>query len=82
MDLINTQDFNELKESIKRDLNITVLPIVSVDQRETIVRLYLNRSNVDAVASAKESVEDFLMNRNVYCSLVPTSRVKPNRRGE
>ncbi|KAM0789310.1 hypothetical protein ACM66B_000148 [Microbotryomycetes sp. NB124-2] len=62
-----SQDWVALTERVKHDLNITVLPWVdrSGSEDETIVRFCLNRSNVDFLASARDLVEEFLVQRGV-----------------
>ena len=62
-----SQDFVDLTERIKRDLNIAVLPWVdrSGAGEETIVRFCLNRSNVDFLATARDLLEEYLVQRNI-----------------
>lgn len=79
-----SQDFLELTERIKRDLNITILPWVdrSGSGEETIVRFCLNRSNADFLPTARDLVEEYLVKKEVRrrpfsarncCSLTPRS---------
>lgn len=65
--LVSSTEFVALSERIKDDLNITVIPVVDASgaEEETIIRFCLNRSNVDAVASARDMVEEFLVANNV-----------------
>lgn len=77
-----SQDFVNLTEKIKRDLNITILPWVdrSGNNEETIIRFCLNRSNVDFLATSRDLVEEYLVQRNVRrCCLLSGS---PRRRSE
>lgn len=62
-----SQDFVNLTERIKRDLNITVLPWVdrSGAGEETIIKFCLNRSNVDFLGTARDLMEEYLASRNV-----------------
>ncbi|GAA5820041.1 hypothetical protein JCM10212_004987 [Sporobolomyces blumeae] len=62
-----SQDFVNLTEKIKRDLNITILPWVdrSGAGEETIIRFCLNRSNVDFLATSRDLVEEYLVSRNI-----------------
>ncbi|KAL8293147.1 hypothetical protein RQP46_000841 [Phenoliferia psychrophenolica] len=62
-----SQDWMNLTERIKRDLNITILPWVDRSGRgeETIVRFCLNRSNVDFLATSRDLVEEYLVGRNI-----------------
>ena len=62
-----TQDFLELQERIKRDLNITILPWVdrSGAGEETIIRFLLNRSNQHFLTTSRDTVEEFLLSKNV-----------------
>ncbi|KAM0754215.1 hypothetical protein T439DRAFT_285605 [Meredithblackwellia eburnea MCA 4105] len=62
-----SQDWMNLTERIKRDLNITILPWVDRSGRgeETIVRFCLNRSNVDFLATSRDLVEEYLVSRNI-----------------
>ncbi|KAJ8293162.1 Meiotically up-regulated gene 60 protein [Rhodotorula toruloides] len=62
-----SQDFVSLTEKIKRDLNITILPWVdrSGGNEETIIRFCLNRSNVDFLATCRDLVEEYLVQRNI-----------------
>lgn len=65
-----SQDFVNLTEKIKRDLNITILPWVdrSGAGEETIIRFCLNRSNVDFLATSRDLVEEYLVQRKVSYS--------------
>jgi hypothetical protein len=65
-----SQDFVNLTEKIKRDLNITILPWVdrSGAGEETIIRFCLNRSNVDFLATSRDLVEEYLVQRKVSSS--------------
>ncbi|GAA6013686.1 hypothetical protein JCM10207_004820 [Rhodosporidiobolus poonsookiae] len=71
-----SQDFVSLTEKIKRDLNITILPWVdrSGNNEETIIRFCLNRSNVDFLATSRDLVEEYLVQRKI--NLYPGS-LKP-----
>lgn len=62
-----SQDFVNLTEKIKRDLNITILPWVdrSGNNEETIIRFCLNRSNVDFLGTSRDLVEEYLVQRSV-----------------
>ncbi|GAA5975368.1 hypothetical protein JCM5350_006454 [Sporobolomyces pararoseus] len=62
-----SQDFVNLTEKIKRDLNITILPWVdrSGAGEETIIRFCLNRSNVDFLATSRDLVEEYLVQRKI-----------------
>ncbi|GAA5915762.1 hypothetical protein JCM6882_003849 [Rhodosporidiobolus microsporus] len=62
-----SQDFVGLTEKIKRDLNITILPWVdrSGNNEETIIRFCLNRSNVDFLATSRDLVEEYLVQRKI-----------------
>lgn len=62
-----SQDFVNLTERVKRDLNITILPWVDRTGagEETIIRFCLNRSNVDFLATARDLVEEYLVGRSV-----------------
>ncbi|GAA5991657.1 hypothetical protein JCM10908_001077 [Rhodotorula pacifica] len=62
-----SQDFVNLTEKIKRDLNITILPWVdrSGNNEETIIRFCLNRSNVDFLGTSRDLVEEYLVQRNI-----------------
>ncbi|BGP18661.1 hypothetical protein JCM10213_002905 [Rhodosporidiobolus nylandii] len=62
-----SQDFVNLTEKIKRDLNITILPWVdrSGNNEETIIRFCLNRSNVDFLATSRDLVEEYLVQRKI-----------------
>ncbi|KAI5480493.1 KH domain protein [Pseudohyphozyma bogoriensis] len=62
-----SQDFVNLTERIKRDLNITILPWVDRTGagEETIIRFCLNRSNVDFLATSRDLVEEYLVSRNI-----------------
>lgn len=62
-----SQDFVNLTERVKCDLNITILPWVDRTGagEETIIRFCLNRSNVDFLATARDLVEEYLVGRNV-----------------
>jgi hypothetical protein len=66
-ELTLSQDFVELTERIKRDLNITILPWVdrTGSNEETIVKFCLNRSNVDFLPTARDLVEEYLVKREV-----------------
>lgn len=68
-----SQDWMNLTERIKRDLNITILPWVDRSGRgeETIVRFCLNRSSVDFLATSRDLVEEFLVGRNVRPAFSP-----------
>lgn len=69
-----SQDFVNLTEKIKRDLNITILPWVdrSGAGEETIIRFCLNRSNVDFLATSRDLVEEYLVQRKVSFSTLST----------
>ncbi|GAA6006103.1 hypothetical protein JCM11491_002032 [Sporobolomyces phaffii] len=62
-----SQDFVNLTEKIKRDLNITILPWVDRTGagEETIIRFCLNRSNVDFLATSRDLVEEYLVQRKI-----------------
>lgn len=68
-----SQDFVNLTEKIKRDLNITILPWVdrSGNNEETIIRFCLNRSNVDFLGTSRDLVEEYLVQRNVRRARAP-----------
>ncbi|PWZ03626.1 hypothetical protein BCV70DRAFT_20437 [Testicularia cyperi] len=70
---IQSPEFATLAEQLKRDLSISVSPVVESQQRpgaEVVFQLRLNRSNADFLPTAKDAIEDFLLGRNanVYAS--------------
>lgn len=66
-DLALTADWIQLVERTKHDLNVTILPWIdrSGNEEDTVLRLCLNRSNVHFASSARDSIEEFLRERNV-----------------
>ncbi|GAA5974761.1 hypothetical protein JCM11641_007256 [Rhodosporidiobolus odoratus] len=62
-----SQDFVDLTEKIKRDLNITILPWVdrTGNNEETIIRFCLNRSNVDFLGTSRDLLEEYLVQRKI-----------------
>jgi hypothetical protein len=60
-------EFTGLTDKIKKELNITVMPIVdrSPKGEEAVIKFHLNRGNIDLLPTARELVEDFLVNKNV-----------------
>ncbi|SNX85155.1 probable KH domain protein [Melanopsichium pennsylvanicum] len=71
---IQTAEFAALTEQLKRDLSIAVSPII--EQRrpggEAVFKLRLNRSNTDFLPTAKDAIEDFLINRNANIYAAPS----------
>ena len=62
-----SQEFLELQYRLKRDLNITILPWVdrSGNGEETSIRFLLNRSNQHFLTTSRDTVEEFLLSKNV-----------------
>ena len=62
-----SQEFLELQDRIKRDLNITILPWVdrSGNGEETVIRFLLNRSNQHFLTTSRDTAEEFLLSKNV-----------------
>ncbi|KAJ9474011.1 KH domain-containing protein [Pseudozyma hubeiensis] len=73
-DAIQTDEFTALAEQLKRDLSIAVSPVI--EQRrpggEAVFKLQLNRSNTDFLPTAKDAIEDFLINRNANIYAAPS----------
>ena len=71
---IATPEFAALAEQLKRDLSISVSPVI--EQRrpggEAVFKLRLNRSNTDFLPTAKDAIEDFLINRNANIYAAPS----------
>ncbi|CAD6567507.1 MAG: hypothetical protein CYPHOPRED_001779 [Cyphobasidiales sp. Tagirdzhanova-0007] len=62
-----SQEFLELQYRLKRDLNITILPWVdrSGNGEETSIRFLLNRSNQHFLTTSRDTVEEFLLSKNI-----------------
>ncbi|CDS81860.1 KH domain protein [Sporisorium scitamineum] len=73
-DAIQSAEFAALAEQLKRDLSIAVSPVI--EQRrpggEAVFKLRLNRSNTDFLPTAKDAIEDFLINRNANIYAAPS----------
>lgn len=73
-DAIHSAEFAALAEQLKRDLSISVSPVI--EQRrpggEAVFKLRLNRSNTDFLPTAKDAIEDFLINRNANIYAAPS----------
>ena len=73
-DAIQSAEFTALAEQLKRDLSIAVSPVI--EQRrpggEAVFKLRLNRSNTDFLPTAKDAIEDFLINRNANIYAAPS----------
>ncbi|KAJ1033946.1 hypothetical protein NDA16_000154 [Ustilago loliicola] len=71
---IQSAEFAALAEQLKRDLSIAVSPVI--EQRrpggEAVFKLRLNRSNTDFLPTAKDAIEDFLINRNANIYAAPS----------
>lgn len=71
---IQSAEFTALAEQLKRDLSIAVSPVI--EQRrpggEAVFKLRLNRSNTDFLPTAKDAIEDFLINRNANIYAAPS----------
>ncbi|SCZ89319.1 BZ3500_MvSof-1268-A1-R1_Chr9g10367 [Microbotryum saponariae] len=62
-----SQDFVGLTEHIKRNFNVAIMPWVdrSGASDETIIRFYLNRSNIEVLPAARDLVEEYLVQRKI-----------------
>ncbi|CCF50599.1 hypothetical protein NDA11_005311 [Ustilago hordei] len=71
---IQSAEFSALTEQLKRDLSIAVSPVI--EQRrpggEAVFKLRLYRSNTDFLPTAKDAIEDFLINRNANIYAAPS----------
>ncbi|KAI3479936.1 hypothetical protein L1887_57923 [Cichorium endivia] len=71
---IQLPEFATLTEQLKRDLSIAVSPVI--EQRrpndEAVFKLRLNRSNTDFLPTAKDAIEDFLINHNANIYAAPS----------
>ncbi|CAO1638004.1 unnamed protein product [Parajaminaea phylloscopi] len=71
MNVVKLQDFRALTDRVKRDLNISIEPVVTASAAEAVFKLRLSRSNSDFLPTAKDLLEDFLVSRNINVYAAP-----------
>ncbi|VDB84505.1 unnamed protein product [Peniophora sp. CBMAI 1063] len=83
--LVASPDFNAFVEQIKRELQVVIFPNLKTTNggetpTETSFKFRCQRSNSDFLVSAREMLEQFLLNHNVHVYPSPTSHT--HKRGD
>ena len=83
--LVASPDFNAFVEQIKRELQVVIFPNLKTSNggetpTETSFKFRCQRSNSDFLVTAREMLEQFLLNHNVHVYPSPTSHT--HKRGD
>jgi hypothetical protein len=63
--VINTPNFADLAEGIKRELHVTIIPQIKSAGEQSVFKFYCQRSNADYLSAAKDLLESYLLNYNI-----------------
>lgn len=83
--LVASPEFNAFVEQIKRELQVVIFPNLKTSNggetpTETSFKFRCQRSNSDFLVTAREMMEQFLLNHNVHVYPSPTSHT--HKRGD
>lgn len=63
--VINTPNFADFAEGIKRELHVTIAPQLKSGAEQSVFKFHCQRSNADYLNAAKELLESYLLNYNI-----------------
>jgi len=63
--VINTPNFADFAEGIRRELHVTIVPQLKPATEQSVFKFHCQRSNADYLSAAKELLESYLLNYNI-----------------